>query len=145
MTTPAPSDVQAMCLRLHTAYCTQTRRPTPMLPLLQRLWWDLLSSPEYAYDADRFGDDLAHLVRYLLMGIRDDKRNDGALKLINLLQPDRWWEDLAEARAKLRPLKPVPKASAPTAPAPAPAAEPASEATRKDAIAGLLDHLKGAR
>lgn len=117
---PKPAEVQAMCARLHAVYCAASGRPTPMLAGFARLWWDLLSSTEYAWDVERFAADVEHLVRYLKMGIRDAKRNDGALKLANFLQPDKYWEDLAEARVKLRPLRPARVAASLEAPKPEP-------------------------
>ena len=125
--TPTPAEVQAAVAKLHADYCALTGRVTP-LQFSQRLWWDLLQSAEYAYDAARMWADVQHLVRYLQLGIRDGKRNLGALKLMNLLQPDRYWEDLAEARATLRPAR-APKA-VPHVPAPGEERAPAELADR---------------
>jgi hypothetical protein len=47
--------------------------------------------------------------------IREGRRNVGALKLSNLLQPHRFEEDLAISRIRLQP---QPKASQPTGPLP---------------------------
>jgi hypothetical protein len=53
-------------------------------------------------------DDLRRVVRYLQREIREGRRNVGALKLSNLLQPDRFEEDLHISRVSLYPQKPSP-------------------------------------
>ncbi len=60
--------------------------------------------------------DLQRVVRYLQREIREGRRNVGALKLSNLLQLDRFEEDLNISRVRLvTSLQPV---SAPTSPRP---------------------------
>jgi hypothetical protein len=61
-------------------------------------------------------EDLRRVVIYLQREIREGRRNVGALKLSNLLQPDRFEEDLNIRRIRLAPLPPPP-----TQPPPAPA------------------------
>jgi hypothetical protein len=52
-------------------------------------------------------EDLRLVVRYLRRAIAEDKRNPGALKWSNLIgQPDRFEEDLYEARRVLRKPRP---------------------------------------
>lgn len=74
----------------------------------ERLWFELLRTGITL-------EDLARVIRYLQREIREGRRNVGALKLSNLLQPDRFEEDLAISRVKLeapRPKKPpLPPAS----------------------------------
>lgn len=70
----------------------------------ERLWFELLRTGTTL-------EDLARVIRYLQREIREGRRNVGALKLSNLLQPDRFEEDLAISRVKLdaqRPRKPPP-------------------------------------
>ena len=75
-------------------------------------------------------------MRYLQQEIRHDRRNVGALKLSNLLQPDRFEEDLHISRVRLRP-EPPPR---PTPIAPAPTCSPEEqERRRQDALEQLRD------
>lgn len=47
--------------------------------------------------------DLRRVIRYLQREIRESRRNVGALKLSNLLQLDRFEEDLAISQVRLHP------------------------------------------
>ena len=86
----------------------------------ERMWYELL----------RLGhgpEQIQKVIRYLQREIRETRRNVGALKLSNLLQPDRFEEDLHISQVRLRP-KPAPK----PAPAPLPAPPPSNpQALRK--------------
>src|ERR1700758_3678430 len=53
--------------------------------------------------------DLKRVLSYLQNEIRSQRRNIGALKLSNLLQLDRFEEDLNISRVRLRPPTPPPK------------------------------------
>jgi len=67
----------------------------------ERMWYELL----------RLGYGPQHVqkvIRYLQREIREGRRNVGALKLSNLLQPDRFEEDLNISRVQLNPPKPPP-------------------------------------
>ena len=67
----------------------------------ERMWYELL----------RLGhslQDLRAVITYLQREIRAQRRNVGALKLSNLLQPDRFEEDLQISRVRLRPPQPAP-------------------------------------
>lgn len=55
------------------------------------------------------------MITYLQREIRHQLRNIGALKLSNLLQPDRFEEDLNIARVRLHPPSPSPKPTPPPA------------------------------
>ena len=72
------------------------------------------------------------MVRYLQKEIRAQRRNVGALKLSNLLQLDRFEEDLHLSRVRLKPPVQHP------APAPSPPAPVLDEARR----ARLLEELR---
>jgi len=65
----------------------------------QRLWYEFLR-------AGFTLQDLAQVVRYLQKEIRQTRRNVGALKLSNLLQLDRFEEDLNISRFRLAPPAP---------------------------------------
>jgi len=62
----------------------------------ERLWYELLRA---GYSLK----DLRVVISYLQREIRAGRRNVGALKLSNLLQPDRFEEDLQISRVRLRP------------------------------------------
>jgi hypothetical protein len=133
MTAPAPAEVQAMCAKLHADFCAATGRAVP-LRFYERAWWDILQSPEYGYDAEQLGRDVAHLVRYLKMGIAQGKRNAGCLKLQNFLMPDRFCEDVAESKVMMKPARPA----RPPQPVAAPAAAPEPVEDRRGQFAEEL-------
>jgi hypothetical protein len=65
----------------------------------QALWFDRLR--DYEYNAANLRADCELAVRYLQREISRDKRNLGALKLSNFLQPDNFDSDLALAKLSL--------------------------------------------
>jgi hypothetical protein len=75
----------------------------------ERMWYELL---RLGYSLQ----DLRAVILYLQREIRAQRRNVGALKLSNLLQPDRFEEDLQISRVRLRP--PPPSQPAPPSPPP---------------------------
>ena len=75
----------------------------------ERAWYQLLRA---GYTLE----DLRQVVSYLQREIRAGRRNVGALKLSNLLQLDRFEEDLNISRVRLR--APPPPATATPAPVP---------------------------
>jgi hypothetical protein len=75
--------------------------------------------------------DLRRVIAYLQREIRQGRRNVGALKLSNLLQPDRFEEDLNIRRVRLEPLP------RPTAHAPPALAEPQRELKRLQCLEQL--------
>ena len=78
----------------------------------ERQWYELLRAGHTLADVEQ-------VVRYLQREIRATRRNVGALKLSNLLQPDRFEEDLGISRLRMRapatpPVqKPPPQPAAP--------------------------------
>lgn len=91
----------------------------------ERLWYEL-------FHAGFNEDDLQRVIRYLQREIREGRRNVGALKLSNLLQLDRFEEDLNISRVQLY----APKSSNPIAPstaAPPPSPEEV-QASRQRAL-----------
>ena len=80
--------------------------------------------------------DLTQVVRYLQKEIRHARRNVGALKLSNLLQLDRFEEDLNISRVRLTPEPPPPKSPAALAPTCSPSEQ---EQGRQHALAQLRD------
>lgn len=80
---------------LHAWFCERTGIHTKLC-FSQRLWFEMLRS--YENNTERLRADADLIVRYLKKEIARDKRNLGALKLINFLQPDNFDADLAIAR-----------------------------------------------
>jgi len=96
MSEPTPSTPE----NLHVQYCEQLRQSFPLRYHWHRLWLEFIRA-EFTID------DLALVLRYLLREVRAGKRNPGALKLTNLLQIDRFEEDLVLARLEYKPAKSV--------------------------------------
>jgi hypothetical protein len=97
----------------HALYCELTGQKILLRCNWQRSWYELF----------RWGftlEDVRCVVGYLQKEIRHERRNIGALKLSNLLQPDRFEEDLNISRARLRS-SPPPSAPKPRPPEPEPA------------------------
>ena len=98
----------------HALYCQLTGQILRLGFDRERLWYELLR-------AGFSLEDLRIVVTYLQREIRAQRRNVGALKLCNLLQLDRFEEDLQISRVRLHP--PTPPAPRPPAPRPLPASE----------------------
>jgi hypothetical protein len=106
---------------LHQLYCQLTGQSLRLGFDRERQWFEWLRTgftPE----------DLRRVITYLQREIREGRRNVGALKLSNLLQPDRFEEDLNIRRVRLEP-KPRP----PTNP-PAPLSDQQRELRRLEAL-----------
>jgi hypothetical protein len=99
-----PVDLTAI-QQAHQLYGQLTAQTLRLAFDRERMWYELLSA---GYTLQ----DLRAVITYLQREIRAQRRNVGALKLSNLLQPDRFEEDLQISRVRLRP------ASAPKPPPP---------------------------
>jgi hypothetical protein len=93
----------------HQLYCQWTGQSLRLGFDRERMWYELLHQ---GYSLA----DLRGVINYLQREIRAGRRNVGALKLSNLLQPDRFEEDLQISRVRLRP-HPPPKPACPPQPA----------------------------
>jgi hypothetical protein len=112
MSEPAPAafPVDAAAIgQAHQLYCQLTGQTLRLAFDRERMWYELL---RLGYSLP----DLRTVITYLQREIRAQRRNVGALKLSNLLQPDRFEEDLQISRVRLRVTAP-----AQSAPTPAPA------------------------
>jgi len=93
----------ALIAQAHCLYCELTGQLLSLRFDRERLWYELLRNG--------FGlEEVRRVIRYLQREIREGRRNVGALKLSNLLQPDRFEEDLAISRVRLQapcPSKPT--------------------------------------
>jgi hypothetical protein len=79
----------------HELYCQLTGQKLALRFDRERLWYEFLRAG--------FGtDELKSVVAYLQKEIRANRRNVGALKLSNLLQLDRFEEDLNISKVRLR-------------------------------------------
>ena len=125
-----PSSVPAQLEQLHQTYCCLTGQNLSLRFDRERLWFEFLR-------AGFTLADLCQVVRYLQKEIRHTRRNVGALKLSNLLQLDRFEEDLNISRVRLSPE--LPKAPAPLAPTCSPAEQ---ERGRQRALLQLQDLKK---
>ena len=113
MTTPAPATRHPVDAGLigqaHQLYCQLTGQSLGLGFDRERMWFELLR-------AGHSLQDLRAVIAYLQREIRAGRRNVGALKLSNLLQPDRFEEDLQISRVRLR----APPQPQPTAPVTSP-------------------------
>ena len=107
MNRPRPVDPAAIH-QAHRIYCSLTGQQLGLGYDRERMWFEWLR-------AGHSTDQLRHLVVYLQREIRAGRRNVGALKLSNLLQLDRFEEDLAISRVALRAPS-TPRSSPPPAP-----------------------------
>ena len=122
---PLASQIQ----ELHQTYCQLTAQNLSLRFDRERLWYEFLR-------ADFTQADLAQVIVYLQKEIRQTRRNVGALKLSNLLQLDRFEEDLNISRVRIRPV------AAPPNPSAAPTASAAIQAQGRQRA---LDHLRDLR
>jgi hypothetical protein len=107
----------------HALYCRLTGQHASLRFDRERLWYEL-------FQAGFNEGDLQKVIRYLQREIREGRRNVGALKLSNLLQIDRFEEDLNISRVQLY----APSTSQTTTPAP-PAPKPEEDqAARQRAL-----------
>ena len=106
----------------HALYCRLTGQRVSLRFDRERLWYELFRA---GFDEA----DLQKVIRYLQREIREGRRNVGALKLSNLLQLDRFEEDLNISRVQLY----APKPSSSPSPA-APSSPQQKEAARQRAL-----------
>jgi hypothetical protein len=110
------TNILAALRATHELYCQLTGQKLSLRFDRERLWYEFLHagfSPE----------DLRTVVAYLQKEIRANRRNVGALKLSNLLQLDRFEEDLNISKVRLRSAPP--SASSGVTPAKPPVLTPA--------------------
>ena len=96
---------------LHELYCHWTAQNLTLRFDRERLWYEFLGAGFSAADLKR-------VLTYLQKEIRAQRRNIGALKLSNLLQLDRFEEDLNISQVRLKP--PAPRPNPIVQPAPDP-------------------------
>ncbi len=110
---------------VHQLYCQLTGQSLRLGFDRERQWYEWLRTGFTP-------DDLRRVVGYLQREVREGRRNVGALKLSNLLQPDHFEEDLNIRRVRLVPL-PRPPANAPA---------PLSDQERERRRLRALQHIR---
>lgn len=85
-----PQDI----LQAHELYCQLTGQKLRLDYVRERQWYELLHQGFTL-------SEIRRVILYLQREIREGRRNVGALKLSNLLQPDRFEEDLNIRRIRL--------------------------------------------
>jgi len=103
---PVAVGLAELIAQAHQLYCQWTGQTLSLRFDRERLWYEFLR-------AGFTLEDLAQVVRYLQKEIRHTRRNVGALKLSNLLQLDRFEEDLNISRVRLCSRPPPPAAPPP--------------------------------
>jgi hypothetical protein len=115
---------------IHDLYCRFTGQKLSLRFERERLWHEFLRA---GFNAD----DLRRVIAWLQKEIRHQRRNIGALKLSNLLQLDRFEEDLNISRARLSLLPPPPPPPSTSTPPPIPADD-----QQRAEIAARLRHFQ---
>jgi hypothetical protein len=110
-------------VQAHELYCHLTGQKLRLDYLRQRQWYELL------HQGFTF-NEIRRVILYLQREIREGRRNVGALKLSNLLQPDRFEEDLNIRRIRL-------EAPGPSVPPPPPLSKLSSEEKEQRRIQAL--------
>ena len=118
----------------HRLYCQWTGQKLQLRFDRERLWYEFLR-------AGFTLEDLAQVVRYLQKEIRHTRRNVGALKLSNLLQLDRFEEDLNISHIRLAP-PPSPPAKPPAAPTVSPAEQARGRQRALEQLRDLKNQLR---
>jgi hypothetical protein len=109
---------------VHALYCRLTGQCVSLRFDRERLWYGF-------FHAGFSETDLQRVIRYLQREIRETRRNVGALKLSNLLQLDRFEEDLNISQVQLH----APKTSPPVVSRQQPPPDPQQgEAARRRAL-----------
>ena len=128
----SPTAAAARIQAVHQLYTQLTGQSLSLRYDRERLWWDLLH-------AGYTPQDVRAVILYLQREIRAGRRNVGALKLSNLLQLDRFEEDLQISRVRLTPPPPPP----PPRPVPPPLPSDPAEGQRRHQQ--TLDYLRQLR
>ena len=89
-----PVDLAAI-QQAHQLYCQLTGQTLRLAFDRERMWYELLRT---GYTLQ----DISTVITYLQREIHAQRRNVGALKLSNLLQPDRFEEDCQISHVRLR-------------------------------------------
>ena len=119
----------AQILQAHELYCRLTGQKLRLDYVRERQWYELLHQGFTL-------EEVRRVIVYLQREIRESRRNVGALKLSNLLQPDRFEEDLNIRRVRLEPPAPAPP------PRPTPPVSPVDQEHGRTKALKCLQQLK---
>lgn len=103
-----PAIDSAQIVQAHELYCRLTGQKLRLDYVRERQWYELLHQGFTL-------EEVRRVILYLQREIREGRRNVGALKLSNLLQPDRFEEDLNIRRVRLEAPAPLSSPRAPSA------------------------------
>jgi hypothetical protein len=131
---PSTLSLAELIPQAHRFYCQWTGQTLSLRFDRERLWYEF-------FRAGFTLQDLAQVVCYLQKEIRHTRRNVGALKLSNLLQLDRFEEDLHISRVRLALLPPAP-AKPPPAPPLSPAEQERGRRYALDQLRALKNQLR---
>ena len=120
----------------HNLYCHLTGQRLSLRYDRERLWYEF-------FHAGFTEADLQRVIRYLQREIRESRRNVGALKLYNLLQLDRFEDDLNISRVRLYAPPPARPAPVPAAPPPDPKEAAAARQRALEMLAKCRAQLGG--
>lgn len=119
----------------HALYCRLTGQRVSLRFDRERWWYELFRA---GFDEA----DLQRVIRYLQREIREGRRNVGALKLSNLLQLDRFEEDLNISRVQLQAPKPAKPSEPPRGPPRPPEEEQAARQRAAQILARFRDEQR---
>jgi len=135
-TTAEPGQVSTAAITAaHQLYCQLTGQTLRLAYHRERMWYELLR-------AGFCLQDLRSVVTYLQREIRAGRRYVGALKLCNLLQPDRFEEDLQISQVRLRAPPPPPRPPPRPTPATRPPLSAAQQAQARQRALECLRQIK---
>ena len=117
--------------QVHALYCHLTGQRVSLRFDRERLWYEF-------FHAGFSEADLQRVIRYLQREIREARRNVGALKLSNLLQLDRFEEDLNISQVQLY----APKAVTPVPQPPSSPTNPEEEAAASQRALEILARFR---
>lgn len=117
--------------QVHALYCRLTGQRVSLRFDRERLWYELFQAGFSEMDVQR-------VIRYLQREIRESRRNVGALKLSNLLQLDRFEEDLNISRVQLY----APRTTQPAAAQAAPALSPEEDQAARQRAVQILARFR---
>jgi hypothetical protein len=133
MTEPFTKNCSESVRELHELYCHCTGQNLTLRFDRERLWYEFLRAGFNAAD-------LSRVITYLQKEIRAARRNIGALKLSNLLQLDRFEEDLNISRIRLK--APAQRSTPTPEPTPLPLIDDAQRNRMLDQLKNLRHQLR---
>ncbi len=131
----SPPSIPEQLEQLHQTYCRLTGQNLSLRFDRERLWFEFLR-------AGFTLADLNQVVGYLQKEIRHARRNVGALKLSNLLQLDRFEEDLNISRVRLTPPARTPQKSLVVVPTCSPAEQERGRQRALEQLRELKEKLR---